>query len=314
MNNSVRRITDGAMMIAIVGALLLIDRQLGNSLAYTFMFVLPLPMVFYTTKYGAKSSIPVMIAMVLISFIVSTPQTVFYIAGESLIGLIYGNGIKKNTSQGKLIIVTMLIASIIQIVDLVLLGALLGYGLKEQAIELENMLMTAFETANVVVPENMFTGQFLTTIIVVSSAFLGVLQGYVTHMLSRILLKRLHFNVAPPQSLFEYYPPKWMGYVALLFTILYYYTVSNPVENEILQSVLQTLGVIGFIFLVCMGFIFMILFLRLQFPRAKGLVIIIALFLFLTMPMVLIFSGFLYITTDTHRKIMEGGLQNAKKG
>ena len=57
MNNNVRRLTDGAMMLAIIGALLLINRQTAGIIETTFLFILPLPMVFYSARYGLKSSV-----------------------------------------------------------------------------------------------------------------------------------------------------------------------------------------------------------------------------------------------------------------
>ena len=54
MNNDVRRLTDGAMMCAIVGAVLLINRQLGGLFQDMFLFLFPIPMVFYSAKYGMR--------------------------------------------------------------------------------------------------------------------------------------------------------------------------------------------------------------------------------------------------------------------
>ena len=54
MNNNVRKLTDGAMMCAIVGVVLLINRQLGGLFQDMFLFLFPIPMVFYSAKYGWK--------------------------------------------------------------------------------------------------------------------------------------------------------------------------------------------------------------------------------------------------------------------
>ena len=93
MNNSVRKITDGAMMCAIVGLLLVVNRQFAGMLEEMFLFFFPLPMVFYGAKYGMKNSWVVLFAIVLLSFIIGTPQTLFYVASESFLGMMYGAGI-----------------------------------------------------------------------------------------------------------------------------------------------------------------------------------------------------------------------------
>ncbi|MBO7703558.1 MAG: DUF2232 domain-containing protein [Solobacterium sp.] len=93
MNNNVRKLTDGAMMCAIVGVVLLINRQLGGLFQDMFLFLFPIPMVFYSAKYGWKDSIVVFIAMCLLGFILGGVVTLFYVGSESLIGLVYGGGI-----------------------------------------------------------------------------------------------------------------------------------------------------------------------------------------------------------------------------
>ena len=45
MNNSVRKITDGAMMVALIGLFLFINRQLAGLLDLYAAWLVPLPMV-----------------------------------------------------------------------------------------------------------------------------------------------------------------------------------------------------------------------------------------------------------------------------
>ena len=82
MNKNVRRLTDGAMMIAITAVFLLLDRALANTLTYYLMFIMPLPMVFYGAKYGWKGSWAVYAALILVAFVVTTPQYIFYVAAD----------------------------------------------------------------------------------------------------------------------------------------------------------------------------------------------------------------------------------------
>ena len=57
MNNSVRKITDGAMMVALIGLFLFINRQLAGLLDLYAAWLVPLPMVMYAVKYGWKSAL-----------------------------------------------------------------------------------------------------------------------------------------------------------------------------------------------------------------------------------------------------------------
>ena len=113
MNKNVRRLTDGAMMIAITAVFLLLDRALANTLTYYLMFLMPLPMVFYGTKYGWKGSWVVYAALLLVSFVVTTPQYIFYVAAEGFLGMVYGCGIYNKRPQNQLVVGAMVIGAIV---------------------------------------------------------------------------------------------------------------------------------------------------------------------------------------------------------
>ena len=59
MNQNVRKITEGAMMVALVGVFMLIDRQFQGTFSSMFVFLLPLPMVYFGAKYGLRDSLMV---------------------------------------------------------------------------------------------------------------------------------------------------------------------------------------------------------------------------------------------------------------
>jgi len=52
--NSTKKITQGAMMCAIVGAMLLLDRQLAGFIDFALFWIIPLPVVVYTAKQGTR--------------------------------------------------------------------------------------------------------------------------------------------------------------------------------------------------------------------------------------------------------------------
>ena len=299
MNHSVRKLTDGAMMIAIVGVFLLIDRQLGGALSSMLMFLLPLPMVFYSAKYGMKDSWAVLVAMVLLSFIVSTPASIFYVASESFVGLLYGSGTKTHMPMRRLVLLTMLAGIFINIIDLVVIGAMLGYGLAENVTDMLSMVNQLFAQANVAVPANVDMTSFVTNIVFIGTALTGILQGLVTHLLSRLMLKRLRYPVEMPKPLGSYYPPKWSGYAGLAGFMVYYYTLVRPVSSAVVQNVY--------------GCIAVILQVSLSRPKAKVLAGILTFFLIFSFPMFLLILGFLYITTDFHKRMLEGAGIHAEK-
>ncbi|MBR2761864.1 MAG: DUF2232 domain-containing protein [Solobacterium sp.] len=306
MNNDVRRLTDGAMMCAIVGAVLLINRQLGGLFQDMFLFLFPIPMVFYSAKYGMKDSWVVFAAMCLLGFFLGGIPTLFYVASESLIGMVYGGGIYAHRDSHKIVLFTMIMGALVNVISTVIFASVFGYDLAAETKEMSEMMNTVFAQTGATIPPTVDLNQFIRTIIVVSAILTGVLQGLVTHLLSRLLLKRLRFPIDPPTPLADYYPPKWTGYLGFVGFMAYYYSLLRPLENQLHQSILQGLGMCGFIYLLAFGYIGVVVYFAIRRNGKTGMGVLIGILLIFIMPVALVIFGFLYITTDMHRKLREG--------
>ncbi|MBQ4148109.1 MAG: DUF2232 domain-containing protein, partial [Clostridium sp.] len=92
-NSKTQSITYGAMIIAIFGMLLLLNRQTGSFFEEVFLYIFPIPMVAYSAIYGWKRSIPVFIGMCLISFLCGTFTSIFYAISQAFIGLAFGTSL-----------------------------------------------------------------------------------------------------------------------------------------------------------------------------------------------------------------------------
>lgn len=313
MHSSVRRMTDGAMMIAIMGALLLINRFLGGAPIYYLLFLLPLPMVFYSSKYGWKTSLAVYAALILLTFMLATPLMLFYVAAESLLGIVYGAGIHDHVPQRKGIVLCILIGIVINVVDLIVIASLLGYDMPMQIAELTGILKTFTEQTNLAVPETVNLAQMAAELLLVSAVVGGALQGYITHVLSRFMLKRLHFDVEKAAPFLDYFPPKWSGYLALGGYLAYAWTLGHPISNLFLEYAVQGLGMIGYLYLLFFGWFAVMLgmavYLRMRLRFLAGTV---AMLLCLILPIVMVIAGFLYIAGDLHGALMKGSFHATK--
>ncbi len=313
MNSNVRKITDGAMMCAIIGVMLVADRFLGGMFSGTFMFVLPLPMVFFSTKYGMKDSWMVLAAMSFLAFIISGPQMLFYIAAEGLLGLIYGAGVHDHKPAEHLIISAILIAVFVNVISMVVLAAFFGYNLTEDISFMQNFMENAASASGVAVPSSMTNAETLKTLLIVGAVVTGILEGFVTHLLSRIMMKRLRLRVEPLRPIAYYYPPKWAGYLAFAGFVAYEYAMLRPLADTMMQNACVGLGMLGVVYLLAFGCVFiLILFSR---RRKKGSVMIglLAFLLLFTAPIMMVILGFLYITTDIHQRLLEGDTTHAEK-
>ena len=305
MNSDVRRLTDGAMMAAIIGVILLIDRQMAGTLSSMLLFMFPLPMVFFSAKYGMKNSWAVFAAVVLLTAIVGTPQSLFYVGTEALIGIIYGSGVRDGIDNRKLLLRTLIPAAMIEVLAMLVFAAFFGYDPAAELTEYQNIISGMMSSSGMALPSTINLASYLKTILILSTILTGILEGFITHVMSRFMLKRLRMSVPKSQPVEYYFPPKLMGYAGMACLMMYYYSLMRPVDNEILQMFMQGVGFSGIIYLLVFGIIGIRVILKLRYPglfRYSGLL----LFLLVMFSMwAVAITGFLYITTDMHRSLME---------
>ncbi len=311
MQTYTKKLTYGAMCVAIYAMILLINRQSGGFFSDMFLFLFPIPMIAYSAIYGWKSSIPVLFCMIFSSLLFGTVTTLFYGSTEALIGMVYGSCLHAKKDSGKTMLLIMALSAAANLISSVALASLFGMDVNTEISEMQRMMNEAFERAGLMTEENaevfasLFNTDYLRRVFVISMAFLGVLQGFIICQLSLILLRRLHFPVQKPRPVHEYYPPRWTGYAALFAFFLYSFTFASPASNPIVQNICQTAGMFGFIYLLCFGMLCILLYLRSVLPKAKILRILAvyaAVFLF---PQLTVFAGFFYISTGLHLRLME---------
>ncbi len=305
MNNNVRRLTDGAMMLAIIGALLLINRQTAGIIETTFLFILPLPMVFYSARYGLKSSAAVIASSILLCVVLGTPQTIFYVAAESCIGAYYGNGIYTKVETDRLLITTMVFSAFVAVLTMLVFASFFGYDLVEELTLYKEMFSNMNAQSGINLDAMVNVDNFLKEIMIVSTILYGLLDGLVIHLVSRLLLKRFHYALPPAKSIEQYFPHKISGYIALAGMFGYMYTIQKPLANDTIQMAVQGIGMACLFFLAVFGMIGVYSFLRIKFPLVGKWIILPIFFLCIGLNMFIAFLGFMYITTDFHHRLLE---------
>lgn len=295
MNKKTLKITTGAMVTAIFGMLLLLNRQTGELFGDIFFFLYPIPMVAYSAMYGAKSSFPVMAAMAFISFFTGNFTNIFYAVTQVLIGLVLGGCLYSKIDPTKTLFAVMVLSAVVNVLNTIVLGFLFGFDLNQEALEMQTMMNDIFAQSGVVMPENMISTNYLKQMIVVSMTVFGLFQGFLVYEFSLLLLRRLRFPVQKPRSVFQYMPPKWTAYAAVLAFIFYMVKMVQPFENQALQNAVLTVGIFGYMYLICFGYIAILLFWRQRFPKLKIVGILIGLLLMFTFPFAEVAAGFVYI-------------------
>lgn len=292
------------MVTAIFGVLLLLNRQTGNLFEEFFLFLYPIPLVAFSAMYGAKSSLPVLVAMSLISFLFGSFTTIFYAVSQASIGLLFGCCLYHKVDMTKTLFAVMILSAIVSVLNTVVLGFLFGFDLNQEVAEMQNMMNSIFEQAGAAVPKEVLSANYLKQMLVISMTLMGALQGFIVYEISLLILRRLRFPVQKPKSVYLYAPPKWTGCLALLSFFAYTAKLAQPFENELLQNTVLTVGILGYIYLLCFGFIAILLILKIRFPKIGILGGILGLLGIFVFPMLVIIAGFLYIVRY-HQRFIE---------
>ena len=288
-------ITTGAMVTAIFGVMLWLNRQSGNLFQEVFIFLYPIPMVAFAALYGPKNGIPVCASMALISFLLGDFTTIFYAVTQAVIGLVFGGCLHDKVDMTKTLLVVMLLSAFVNILNTVVLGFLFGIDLNEEVAQLQVMMNSVFEQTGTAVPENIMGTDTLKQIFIVSMLLAGFVQGFMVYEISLLLLRRLRFPVQKPKSIFLIQPPRWTGYGALLAFMVTNRSLLQPFENGMLQNAVLAIGIFGYMYLICFGFIAILRMWKTSFPQARKIGVVICALMLFVFPLAEGIAGFVYI-------------------
>ena len=300
MNTKTQELTFGAMIVAIFGVLLLVNRQTGGMFEGFFMFIFPIPLVAFSAKYGLKDSIPVFVCTVFIAILFGTFTGIFYAISMSLVGMVYGSCIYAKKDMNRTMILVLILSAAAELLCTVALASVAGFDLNADILAMQEGMNQMFEQAGVDTSSGILSYDYLRRMYIISTGFLGAMEGLVVYYLSYAILKKLRYPIRKPQPLTSYYPSKISGIIALALTVVYAYSLSKPFSNPAAQDILQSAGMCGVIYLVFFGYIaiLMICDIYLHLPRILGM--IIALMLTMTISYIPMLAGYLYISGGLH--------------
>lgn len=228
MKNNVRRITDGAMIVAIMGLLTVIDGQSGMLLDGLLFWFIPIPIVLYTVKYNLSDGIIIAVSTTLLSFIISLPHLAVLMGFSSIIGLAYGYGINKKKSMTTTLSLTFVATLIYYLLSMVVFAKFFGYdpvAETQQIIQFFEEMLSGVSGEISVINFLRWTNPFF-AMIILFVPFLPIvisfLQTIATHLVSVILLRRLKLAEIHIKPIIFMKLSKPFSIVALISLILTY--------------------------------------------------------------------------------------------
>ncbi len=322
MNENTQKLTFGALLVAVFGVLLLLNRQTGGMLEGTFLFLFPIPMVAFSAKYGWKDSIPVFVCTVLISIFCGIFTSAFYAASQSFIGVVYGSCLHAKRDSTKTMLLVMVLSTISNLLSTVVLASLFGIDLQDDLNAMQTAMREAFDRVSAMgggIPEEqrqamemLLKPDTLMRMFIISMIFMGIVEGFVVCQLSLIILRRLRFPIQKPAPVHSFYPPRWSGAAAFIFYLFGNSTLAMPQmtgRQEIMRVVGQVGSLCAYMYLVCFGYIAVLFLLRAFGPRSRLVNSILTIVLLFVIPPLFMLLGFAYISLSFHDwvvgKVME---------
>lgn len=227
MNTSTRRITEGAMMVAIVGLFLFINQQLAGMLELMMYWLLSFPVLIYTVKYGWKAALVPSAAMLLLSVMISMPTTIFYLASALLCGVVYGQGVRSQWLNIILLLLTFTFTLVSYIITTIVFASAFGYDVNED-------LMIAQQLGETLHLGNINVVQLAFGVTVIFTVLSAVLQTICVHLLAVILLRRMNLSAPQLKSVFDCAMPKALGWISIVIWLLFLLRNMLKLEGNIL--------------------------------------------------------------------------------
>ena len=191
-NRKLNSITYGALICALVGALLLVNRQFGGFLDTYLFWIIPIPVIIYSLKFGTKQSLVMILSMTLLSFVLGGLITTFYVFGSCVAGVVYGDGLNRGKSATYLICSVIIISLIMMVISTFIFAAAFGYNSLTEDIKLFSEMLSGIfnkagiDTANPTIAQ-FFSDNMLATITVLKQLGLS---------LSQIMLIQVGYSLA----------------------------------------------------------------------------------------------------------------------
>ena len=150
MNSRTQELTFGAMLIAVFGVILVLNRQTGGLFEELIFFILPIPMTIFSMKYDWKDSLSVFVCMAVLSFFLGTLYTAFYAVTEAFLGIILGLCLRTHKDLNRTQLLVMGLSAVFSVVGSVVLASVLGMDLDTELAEMQTMMNSVFAGAKVI--------------------------------------------------------------------------------------------------------------------------------------------------------------------
>lgn len=313
MKTKVNSITYGAVIIALVGALLLVNRQFAGFLDIYLLWIIPLPIIVYSIKFSTKQALIMCVAMLFASIIVTGMNfiTILYLIEGIVAGVAYSYGVEKEKGAGFLIASVFVVSLITAVITTFLAPQFFGYNLADEIEFLKTTLTEVMEKSiggvsgsNDLI-SSILSYDFLIKIYVISTILTSAMEGVLVHMLAYLVLRRLNMKLPPMKPIGQLFAPAWLKFFVFTAFLAYYGSLIFKVTdyNDIILPIMAIAQIVCFVF----GYIFLLVFLTLRIRNRKtvSMIMMLVILLFVFTAQIVVALGVVDMFTSLRRLALE---------
>ena len=308
--NKTKKLTQGAMLMAIFGALVLIDRITAYWFTEFVVLVAPIVIVMYSAMYTKKDGVLLSVGIAVLSFILGNFNTVYliYIPVGIITGLAYSFTLTKTKNKTSLLLVAVGTYVISEIIVSYIVYPLIGIPISQQLSELSLMFEQISNGGGVNYIETFETvgidfKTLLARLLAISFVIVGIMEGIIIHILTIFMLRRFKIMNIENTSLWNIKSNPVLAYIC--FGSLFLLFLNRFITNDIFKYASLIVSMLGTIVLLFYGYVYLVIYGKLVLKRNIGtLVILLSLF----MPALLLglaIIGFLYAAGPLRKQLEE---------
>lgn len=297
--NKTKRLTTGAMLLAIIGAFMIIDRQLSYIFTTYIVLLIPVVIAAYSTMYKLSDGLMLCIGLLAFTVLFGSLTTYIYMPISIIVGMVVSLAISKNMDRRKITLITIIVYILAEVLVAYIVKPIIGVSVVSQIdsyTEAFNEMVKYTESAGLgssISTAISDVSSFIMVVFVSTIILTGFLEGFLTSLLTAFVLKRFKIKEIGLNSPLDIKMPLPVAYGLMIVTCLYMFV--GYINNETLKYAVLCLSVIASFALVYYGYFFVILYLRKTGSKINILLVVLAIVLLFPLSyIILIVVGFLY--------------------
>lgn len=301
-----KRLVQGALFVAIYCIFFLVSKFSGGFLESVLFFILPLPLAIFSFRYGIKKAFVPFVAIIIVGCLINVMSTIFYVLTANVLGVIYGELIRKNAKETTIILVSAIASMVVNTLTMIIFANLFNYDISLEINQIVTWIFTALKISDNQEFLMMIVKRSIPTFIF----FMGLVEGFMVHVCNLYVMRRLKLIDRPMTNFMFIAIPRWLSYVYLpigiAFAIMQPLYFMDPGIVGIITGIVFNLFWMGAILFFFQGYLTSIIFARRKDKMIPFIFILIGVILLNPIYAIFLFMliGYGLVISDYYTKIL----------